>query len=119
MADLGKSRTVNLYITPGAFKTIFQKISGKGQQFDFSGIGDLRQLLSNERAKILHTIKNREPVSIYQLAKMVNRDFKSVSEDIKLLTKVGFVDMKKEFHGNRRRLRPIIEVDTLNVVLRF
>jgi hypothetical protein len=37
---------------------------------DFSGLLALRQLLSDEKARILHTIKTKNPKSIYELAKI-------------------------------------------------
>ena len=45
----------------------------------------------------------------------MNRDFKSVSEDIKLLEKFGLIDLIKESTGKRERLRPVIIIDTLKI----
>ena len=45
------------------------------KDYDFSGISALRQLLSNEKARILDVIKTKKPVSIYALAKILGRDF--------------------------------------------
>ncbi|MFH1307917.1 MAG: ArsR family transcriptional regulator [archaeon] len=114
-----RTRTVNLYITPTTFSSIFKRITGEKQEFDFSGITELRQCLSNEKAKILHAIKEKEPDSIYQLAKLLNRDFKSVNNDVKLLKNFGFLEFKSEFTGKRKKLKPEIAIDSLNVVINF
>lgn len=114
-----KTRIVNLFITPGAFTSIFKRLRGDKSEYDFSGISDLRQLLSNEKAKILNIIKTKNPESIYQLAKLLQRDFKAVREDIKLLEKYGFIELKSEIKGNRKRLKPIIVIDTLQVNINF
>ena len=54
MAKNEKIRVVNLYITPSAFTSIVKRLRGDRSEYDFSGITDLRQLLSNEKAKILN-----------------------------------------------------------------
>lgn len=119
MAKKGK-RLINLYITPTAFNSLFKRISGqKVEDYDFSGIKELRQLLSNEKAKILHTIKDSNPESIYDLAKKVNRDFKSVLKDSKLLEKFGFISFKKSSKGRRVRLKPELEVSELSININF
>jgi len=119
MASKNK-RIVNLYVTPTSFSFLFKKISGrKAEDYDFSGITELRQLLSNERAKILYVIKNQKPTSIYGLAKLVGRDFKAVIKDIKLLEKFGFVKLIHEKKGNRKTLRPESEIHELTINLSF
>jgi predicted transcriptional regulator len=77
----------------------------------------LRQLLSNEKARILDTIKNEKPISIYNLAKKLNRSFKSVNDDIKLLQRFGFIELVEEKTKNRIRYRPVIVVDKITIHL--
>ena len=75
----------------------------------------LRQLLSNEKARILCTIKTQKPKSIYDLAKKLNRGFKSVNDDIKLLERFGFIELIEEKTKNRVRHRPEIVVDVMTI----
>jgi predicted transcriptional regulator len=75
----------------------------------------LRQVLSNEKARILHTIKTQNPISIYDLAKKLDRGFKSVSDDIKLLERFGFIELVEEKTKNRIRHKPVIVVDTVTI----
>lgn len=112
-----RTRTKEITITDdrGAFTSFFKKIAGEKSDFDFKGLASLRSLLSNEKARILHIIKTRNPKSIYDVAKMLQRDFKSVSEDIKLLEEFGFIDLIKENTGSRKRLKPVIVIDTLKI----
>ena len=114
-----KTRIVNLYITTSAFSSIFKRLRGDRSEYDFSGLADLRQLLSNEKAKILNTIKNQKPESIYLLAKALGRDFKSVRQDIKTLEKYGFIELKEEIKGKRKRLKPLITIDNLQINISF
>ncbi|MCK4647614.1 ArsR family transcriptional regulator [Candidatus Pacearchaeota archaeon] len=97
----------------GAF-SIFKKSSSK-ENYDFSGILALRQLLSNEKARILHVIKTQKPQSIYELAKKLERGFKSVNDDVKLLERFGFIELIEEKTKNRTRHRPAIVVDTITI----
>jgi len=115
MAKGTKTREINIVEEGGAFKTFFKKITGEHSDYDFEGIVALRKLLSNEKARILHTIKAKKPSSIYDLAKILKRDFKSVKDDINLLERFGFIDLIAEKTGKRERLRPILIVDSVHI----
>ena len=119
MAKKTKSRDINIVEKSGAFTSFFKKMSGESEEYDYEGIVALRKLLSNEKARLLHIIKSKHPNSIYSLARILGRDFKSVSEDIKLLERFGFIELISEHTGKRERLKPIIIVDqiTINVKL--
>lgn len=93
----------------------FKNVKKSKQDYDFSGIQSLRQLLSNQRMRILDTIKTKNPNSIYELAKIVDRSFKSVSEDIKLLERFGFIELVEEKTKKRKRHKPHLIVDTLTI----
>lgn len=106
-------REITLKREKGAF-SIFKKNSSQ-KNYDFSGILDLRQLLSNEKARILHIIKTQKPNSIYELAKILNRGFKAVNDDIRLLEKYGFVELAHERIGSRTRYRPVLITDLVTI----
>ena len=106
-------REITIKREKGKF-SIFKKGSSK-EDYDFSGILALRQLLSNEKARILHVIKNQKPQSIYELAKKLDRGFKAVNDDVKLLERFGFIELIPEKTKNRTRLRPAIVVDTMSI----
>lgn len=119
MAQRSKTREITIVGNEGAFSTFFRKFYGEEKEYDFEGLATLRKLLSNEKARILHAIKTKKPSSIYELAKILKRDFKSVSEDIKLLDKFGFIDLISEKSGKRERLRPVIVVDSMYINLKI
>ena len=119
MAKKLKTRIINLYITPGTFASIFKRLKGDRSEYDFSGLKDLRQLLSNEKAKLLNIIQGKKPESLYNLAKISERDFKAVSKDIKLLQKYGFIELKEDAKGKRKRLKPEIAIDSLQININF
>ncbi len=119
MAVRTKTREITLINDAGTFSTFFRKFTGESSDYDFEGVEALRRLLSNERARILHVIKTKSPNSIYSLAKQVDRDFKSVSDDIKLLERFGFIEMIAEKTGKRERLRPILIADVINITIKI
>ncbi len=114
-----KVREINIVDESGAFRTFFKKITGEHTDYDFEGLAALRKLLSNEKAKILHTVKAKHPNSIYHLAKILKRDFKSVNEDIKLLERFGFIDLIAERTGKRERLKPVLVIDSLRIDIKI
>ncbi|MBU3913435.1 MAG: hypothetical protein KKB21_05725 [Nanoarchaeota archaeon] len=116
MAKKNTTRTINLQISQNAFNTIFKRFVGEKTNYEFSGLEDLRQLLSNEKARILYTVKHNKPTSIYNLAKILNRDFKSVQQDTKILEKFGLISLIKEHYGKRNMLRPVINITNLQII---
>jgi predicted transcriptional regulator len=108
------TREITLKESKGAF-SILRKSSPKKEDYDFSGISSLRQLLSNEKARILSVIKAEKPASLYDLAKKLGRDFKSVHNDAKLLERFGFIELIEEKTKNRIRHRPKLINDSITV----
>lgn len=119
MATKSKTREINIVDNEGVFSAFFKKFSHEKSDLDFDSLASLRKLLSNEKAKILHTIKTKKPNSIYDLAKKLDRDFKSVSDDIKILERFGFVDMVSEKTGKRSRLKPVIATEKLIITVQI
>ncbi len=105
-------------ITIKQSKGVFSLLKTSKRPYDFSGISELRQLLSNEKARILYIIKTNTPTSIYSLARQLNRNFKSVNEDVKILEKFGFIKLVPEKTKNRLRFCPKILVDEIVVRMR-
>lgn len=112
-----KTREITIVEEGGSFHPLFRKSSSDKSEFDFEGLSALRKILSNERARLLHVLKTNKPESIYSLAKILKRDFKSVNQDIKLLERFGFIDLISEKTGNRERLRPIVVIDSLHLII--
>jgi predicted transcriptional regulator len=110
-------REITITESRGVF-SMFKRQKLLKKDYDFEGVLALRQLLSNEKARILHVIKTQKPKSIYDLAKKLNRGFKSVSDDIKLLERFGFIELTEEKTKNRIRHKPEIVVDTITIHLR-
>jgi len=119
MATRTKTREITISDEGGAFSTFFKKFTGESQNYDFEGIGAFRQILSNEKARILHVLKVKKPASLYALSKILGRDFKAVNQDLKVLEKFGFVELVAEKTGKRERLRPVLAIDSLNIMIKI
>jgi predicted transcriptional regulator len=118
MAVKTKTREITIIDDKGTFSTFFKRFYGEREEYDFKALSELRKLFSNERARILHAVKTKQPKSIYHLAKILGRTFKSVSEDIKLLEKFGFIDLIREKTGKRERIKPVIIVDSIKIEIK-
>ncbi len=118
MAKKSKIRDITIIEEGGAFTAFFKKFTSE-PVYDFEGLSALRKVLSNEKARMLHIIKSKKPGSIYELAKILQRDFKSVKEDIHLLERFGFIDMVAEKTGKRARLKPILAIDKVTVNIKL
>ena len=113
-----KKRTKTRYVEVNVNKNNFvSKLLRSKKAHDFSDIKLLRSLLTNEKARILYTLKFKKPKSIYALAKLLGRDFKSVREDVNLLERFGFLEFHSEKHGNRESLMPILTTDRLQIII--
>jgi len=98
---------------------VFKKFTGEKKDYNIEDLSLVRKILSNEKARLLHVIKTKQPNSIYALAKFLNRDFKTVREDILLLKKFGFLDLIEEKSGKRRTHKPVITATSININIRI
>ena len=83
-------------------------------ELSFSSLESLRKVLTEKRTELLKAIKEKSPESVYELAKLVGRDLKSVNTDLKILKSLGLVSLRKSNEG-RARVKPIVEFDKLNI----
>ena len=68
----------------------------------FTSIEAARNFMTRERLALMHTIRARHPGSLYELAKMLGRDFKNVQEDIRILERHGLVRITRKPRGKRK-----------------
>ena len=109
-----KTKKITLTQKSGKFSVIFHKTRGIKKN---SGILTLRRLLTNEKARLLHTIKTKNPDSIYALAKLLGRDFKAVRQDIRLLEQFGVIELISAYKKGREHLKPIVDISQLNILI--
>ena len=122
MAKKERVRFIDIKIRDSAFTAFFKKFGVAGKThggINFNEIAALRHLLSNEKARILRTIQEKKPESIYGLAKILERDFKSVRKDIELLQQYDIIRLVGKDKGKRKMLKPVLNLDILHIVLKI
>jgi predicted transcriptional regulator len=83
----------------------------KGEYFE--SLEAVRTFLTEKRLELWRMIRDQEPKSLTELAKLVHRDYKDVHQDVSILVEVGLVDLKKPKNAKTRALRPVSIVDAL------
>jgi len=116
MAKNTKSIEISITESEGTFTSLFNRIKGSSSD-KTSEISNLRHLLSNEKARLLHIAKTKQPESIYKLAKLLSRDFKSVRHDIKILEQFGFIELISVHKNNRELLKPVVDADKVIITI--
>lgn len=114
-----KTRIIEIVEKGGAFSSILKRFRNEKEDYNFKDLAILRQIFSNEKARMMNMIKSKNPSSIYQLAKLLGRDFKSVRDDLKLLEKFGFIELIPEKSKNRINHRPILTTTTINIIVKI
>jgi len=76
----------------------------KHEGISFENIEAMRKILSEERLRILKTIKKEHPKSIYELAKFLNRDIKNTFDDVQFLAQIGLIELQKMKEGREKTI---------------
>jgi predicted transcriptional regulator len=84
----------------------------KHEGISFENIEAMRKILSEERLRILKTIKKEHPKSIYELAKLLNRDIKNTFNDVQFLAQIGLIELKKTKEGREKTI-PKVNYDRI------
>ncbi len=92
------------------------KSTPKGDEIIVTGLATIAKIFSKTRMEILLAIITQKPQSIYELAKMVNRDFKNVHSDVQFLNEVGLIKLK-ETGDSRKGLKPIAKYSGIELDL--
>ena len=112
------TREITIKEEKGTF-SIFKKSTKQKEGYDFSDISAVRQLLSNEKARILDVIKTEKPSSLYDLAKKLGRNFKSIYDDVKLLERFGLIELVEEKTHQRIRHKPRLITDIVTIHIKI
>lgn len=84
------------------------------EEVNFISLEAMRKVLTPKRLDLLHTIREKHPQSVYELAQMTKRDLKNVQQDISLLSRIGLVSLSRRMIS-RERVMPIVDYDHLSL----
>lgn len=89
-------------------------ISNKSLSFD--SFETFKRLISHNKIQVLIAISRLKPESIYQLEKLLNRQYPHVLKDCRQLENLGFIKLI-ESNGVKKQLRPslVFEYDVIKV----
>jgi predicted transcriptional regulator len=82
-----------------------------------SSYAELSRLLSPKNLELLETISEHEPASIRETARLVDRDYKQVHQNLTELEEIGVIEF--EGGGSGRPRKPLLAYDGLEIDLPF
>ena len=71
-----------------------------------------RAIFTESRLRLIQTLKEETPGSIYELAKILERDFKNVYEDVIFLSELGIIGIEESKIG-RKQKKPTLLCDNI------
>jgi predicted transcriptional regulator len=74
---------------------------------------DIGKILTRERIRLLHIVREKKPESISELARMLNRKESNVHNDIAFLKGLGLLEIKES--KNRVKKVPIVDYDVVHI----
>lgn len=83
----------------------------------FTTVAGMRRTLTPQRLRLLRLIREQRPQSVYGLAKLAGRDRKAVTEDLKLLRRVGLVRMSRPRRKGRIRDIPSVPFSRIEIAV--
>ncbi len=83
-----KAKTEFKKLEKGKLKKSIDTISLSGDEY--------RNLFSKKRLDIIKALRHKKFVSIYELAKQLDRPYKNVYDDINLLLELGIIEKKED-----------------------
>ena len=76
---------------------------------------DIGKILTNERIRLLHTIRENKPESISKLARILDRKESNVHNDLTFLEGIGLLEIKKG--KNHVKKVPVVDYDALHITV--
>lgn len=90
-----------------------EKVKKRKAGVYFENLEVMRKAITTERLRILKIIKEKHPSSIYELAKLLNRNLKNVSDDVHYLAELGLIELEKAKSNGREKTMPIVNYDKI------
>jgi predicted transcriptional regulator len=79
----------------------------------FENLDAFRKILTEKRLELLHVVKHDKPDTIHELSRLLGRDIKNVSDDLKYLSDLGLVSLENASEG--KRVSPRVQFDKIRL----
>lgn len=76
---------------------------------------DIGKILTRERIRLLHIIREKKPESISELARILDRKESNVHNDLTFLEGIGLLEIKKG--KNHVKKVPVVDYDALHITV--
>lgn len=76
---------------------------------------DIGKILTRERIRLLHMIREKKPESISELARILDRKESNVHNDLTFLEGIGLLEIKKG--KNHVKKVPVVDYDALHITV--
>jgi predicted transcriptional regulator len=90
-----------------------EKVKKKNAGVYFENLEVMRKAITTERLRVLKMIKEKHPLSIYGLAKLLDRNLKNVSDDVHYLAELGLIELERDKSNGREKTMPIVNYDKI------
>ena len=80
-----------------------KKVAPKSHEIVFSDFTALRSFLTPKRLELIRLIRKHAPSSIAELARLAQRDFARVYQDVRTLSEAGIIDMPRRSKGEKTK----------------
>ena len=90
-----------------------EKVKKRKPGIYFESLNVMRKAITHEKLKILKVIKEKHPTSIYELAKLLNRNLKNVSDDVHYLAELGLIELEKGKSNGREKTMPVVNYEKI------
>src|SRR3989338_2056156 len=80
----------------------------------FENLAAFRRALTEKRLEVLYVIKREKPSSVYELAKLLKRDVKNVTQDLEYLKQIGLVEIRRTKEKQERNI-PEVKYDKIDL----
>jgi predicted transcriptional regulator len=96
------------------------KDTNLNSSISFDSIETYKRLMTSNKLEILLVVARHQPDSIYQLAKLIRREFPHVLKDCRSLEKFGFIKLI-ESDGPKKQFAPrlVFDYDVIRVHSKF
>lgn len=83
------------------------KLTATGDPFLMMDYSMFSKVFSTERLRIIHTIQEKQPISVSKLAEMLGREQANVHRDVHFLAELGILDLTRvKIEGRQEAVRP-------------
>lgn len=81
----------------------------------FTSLEAARNFLTPKRLELLHVVKQKNPTSLYELAKLSGRSFPNVVRDVNVLSRHGLIRLTSHAAAPRKKVHPEVLYDAINL----